>query len=147
MFVEISAALASIRAGLEIVKGLGTGRDAGKIDDAKSQINSRFLEAQNALFAANERLQSLQDENRGLREEVTARRNWDQEKNRYELRAIRDGNVVYGRAASCARGVHTGRLGELSMPPVLHRDRFYPWLAVVIVVTITCDIVLIFHLF
>jgi hypothetical protein len=38
-------------------------------------------------------------------------------------------------------------MGELVMPRVLQRDRFYPWLAVVIVVTLTCDILLIWHLF
>jgi hypothetical protein len=41
----------------------------------------------------------------------------------------------------------TGRLGDLPMPRVLQQDKFYPWLAVVIVVTIICDILLIWHLF
>jgi hypothetical protein len=95
MIAEISAAFASVRAIQDIAKVLLAVRDGAKIEAAVSEINTRLLHAQGSIFAVNEKQQVLLDENRGLRDETAALKNWDQEKSRYELRAIQDGPLVY----------------------------------------------------
>ncbi len=99
MIAEISAAFTSIRAIQDIAKGLIAVRDGAKIEAAVSEINTRLLDAQGSLFAANEKQQVLHDQNRALRDEIDRLRSWEQEKSRYELHAIKDGTLVYSLKA------------------------------------------------
>jgi hypothetical protein len=95
MLGEISAAFSSFRAIQTIAEGLPSVRDGAKIEAAVSEIRSRLLEAQGSVFAANERLQKLQDENHRLHGEIATLRNWDREKDQYELQDLQSGALVY----------------------------------------------------
>jgi rubredoxin len=94
MIAEIATGLSGIKTALDILKGAKDLKGVAVATQIQG-LQSALLDAQNGLFAASqahamdvERIRALEAEVRGFEE-------WDREKARYQLQAVRPGSFAY----------------------------------------------------
>lgn len=91
----IGAAAASLNAAMNIAKAMVGLRD-GQISQAQAiEFQSKILDAQSSMFAANEERTALINHVRELEEEMARLKAWDAEKQRYALTELSRGAFAY----------------------------------------------------
>lgn len=110
MIAEIGAGLGSLKAALDIAKGLNAVADTVALNDAKIALQGAIIEAQSALLAA----QEAQTANLKRIDELNARimqlDAWEREKERYQLQEFRTGALAYVLKADDPAGEPSHRL-------------------------------------
>jgi hypothetical protein len=92
---EISAALTGIRSALEIAKAMVNLRDAEAFRTKSIELQAVVLDTLEKAIAAREAQAVQHDRIRSLETEMAGLRNWDAEKQNYELKPCGIGVVAY----------------------------------------------------
>jgi hypothetical protein len=92
---EIAAAVTGIRSALDITKAMVGLRDAEAFRAKSIELQSVVLEALDKAIEARESYSAQTDRIRALETEVARLKEWDAEKQRYELKSIGAGAVAY----------------------------------------------------
>ena len=95
MVSEISAAITSVKAALDIVNGLNNLRREADIKSAVADLTSALVDAQREALDAYQQQTTLLDRTRELEEQITIFKKWDTEAERYELSEIGKGVVAF----------------------------------------------------
>jgi DNA repair exonuclease SbcCD ATPase subunit len=78
----------SLNTAINIVKAMQGVRDATLIDGKVFELQRAILDTQQNVFAANEERATLIEHVRALEKEISDLRQWDTEKNKYELKLM-----------------------------------------------------------
>jgi hypothetical protein len=92
---EISAALTSLRAAFDLTKAMVGLRDAEVFRSKSIELQGVVLEALEKSIEAREAYATQADRIRALEAEVARLKNWDAEKQNYELKHIGSGSMAY----------------------------------------------------
>jgi len=92
---EISAALTSLRAAFDLSKAMIGLRDAEGFRSKSIELQSAVLEALDKSIEAREAYAAQADRIRTLEAEVARLKDWDAEKQNYELKHIGSGSMAY----------------------------------------------------
>jgi hypothetical protein len=92
---EFAAGITSLRAALDITKAMIGLRDAEAFRAKSIELQGVVLEALDKAIEAREAYSSQADRIRSLEAEVTHLKNWDAEKQNYELKKVGDNAVAY----------------------------------------------------
>lgn len=95
MLSEITMGLSSLKAASDILKGLNAVNTKTLINDVKLPLQEHILGAQQALAAAQETQATLTQRIRDLEQEIVHLKDWECEKQRYQLQAIDVGVFAY----------------------------------------------------
>ncbi|RYG86467.1 MAG: hypothetical protein EON59_09875 [Alphaproteobacteria bacterium] len=97
MLAEISGGLSSLKAAFDIAKGLNAFENAAALNEVKLTLQNNILEAQQALFAAQQAEAATANRIAQLEAEIMRMKDWSAERERYELAYTgpRDGSLVY----------------------------------------------------
>lgn len=95
MLGEISAGLSSLKAASDIIKGLNAANTLTAINEVKIGLQERVMEAREALTAAQEAQSTSLQRIRDLEQEIVQLKDWEAEKQRYQLNAIDRGAFAY----------------------------------------------------
>ncbi|MFO7033289.1 hypothetical protein B9T07_26645 [Limnospira fusiformis CCALA 023] len=95
MLAEITVGLNSLKAAMDLVKGLNAAAQQSAVNDVKLALQSHIFEAREALTAANEEQSRSLLRIRQLEEEIARMKTWDAEKQNYELKDIVVGSFTY----------------------------------------------------
>ena len=95
MLEQISMALSSLNAAKDIAKGIDSLEAGVAINQAKIDLQTLILAAQEGLFAAQEAQTAAADRIQELEQQLADFENWDSEKERYYLKAINPGAFAY----------------------------------------------------
>jgi hypothetical protein len=95
MLVAIASGLSSLNAAKDIAKGLDSLKTSVAVNQAKIDLQSLILEAQQALFAAQESEATSAKRVGELEQEIVRLKDWSAEKERYRLVDIWRGTVAY----------------------------------------------------
>lgn len=119
MIAEIGAGITSLKAALDITKGLSAVNTQVSINDVRISLQEHILNAQLALAAANEAQATAAQRVRELEQEIVRLKESSTEKGRYQLHDLGRGAVAYmlkpgmdnGEAAHwlCANCFNQGR--------------------------------------
>ena len=82
---EVSAAMASLQAGKDMVAALVGIRDGAKLNEVRIGLQGVILEAQQGLFAAQQAHATSDARIAKLEEEIVRLKDWSSEQQRYEL--------------------------------------------------------------
>jgi hypothetical protein len=89
MLAEISAGLSSLNAISDIVKGLNAANTQAAINEVKIGLQDHILKAQQALFVAQQAQATASQRIGELEQEIVRLKDWESEKQRYELKPMR----------------------------------------------------------
>ena len=95
MLGEIAAGLSSLKAAADIVKGLNAASTQAAINEVKIGLQGHIIEAREALSAAQETQTASLQRIRELEQEIVQLKNWESDKQRYQLGAIGGGATAY----------------------------------------------------
>lgn len=95
MLGEIAAGLGSLKALKDIVQGLNAAGTQAAVTEMQVRLNSLILDAQHALLAANEAQAACVERVRDLEQQIVQLKDWDREKQRYQLEAVSQGAFAY----------------------------------------------------
>lgn len=95
MLGDISAGLNSLKAASDILKGLSAANTLAAINEVKIGLQERVMEAREALATAQEAQSMALHRIRELEQEIVELKDWEREKQRYELKAIDRGAFAY----------------------------------------------------
>lgn len=95
MINEVSAIVTSIKAAIEITKGLKSSYDAHTITQAQSEILERLLAIQMDALALQEKHSALINEKDELTKKLVLFEQWEKTESEYELKEITPGKFVY----------------------------------------------------
>ncbi len=95
MIAEIAAGFSSLKAALELAKTLDTVANKAAINDVRIELQGHILAAQEALAAAREADTTSAQRIRQLEQEIVRLKDWEGEKQRYQLNGIDPGAVAY----------------------------------------------------
>jgi cellobiose-specific phosphotransferase system component IIA len=95
MYGELIAAVNSLKALADISKGLMSLHTMAEVQGKAIELNQVILDAQQSLFAAHSAQTSLVDEVRDLKGQIAAMKNWDAEKQRYQMATPYSGVTVF----------------------------------------------------
>lgn len=95
MLGEISTGLSSLKAAMDILKGLNAANTVATINEVKISLQERVMEAREALTAAHETQAVSLQRIRQLEQEIMELKDWEREKQRYQLQAIDRGVFAY----------------------------------------------------
>lgn len=95
MLAEISAGLSSLKAASDIIKGLNAANTQAAINEVKIGLQERVFEAREALAAAQDAQSAALQRIRDLEQEIVQLKDWEREKQRYQLNAIDRGAFAY----------------------------------------------------
>ena len=107
---EVSAAMSSIKAAMDIAKGVAGLKSDTEINLAVIEIQRTLLEAQLAAFEDRERQSALQNRIAELEADLTRVHQWTASKARYQLTETATGSLVYALKPECANGDPDHRL-------------------------------------
>ena len=110
MIAETGAAIGSIKAAMDIVKGAAGLKSETEINLAVIDIQRALLEAQSAAFDDRERHSAQQRRVSELEAELAKVHQWEDEKARYQLTECATGTLIYVLKADCAKGEPEHRL-------------------------------------
>ncbi len=104
MFGEFAAGIASLKAAGDILKGLNAASTQAAINEAKISLQERVFEAREALAAAQNEQAAALARISELEQEIVRLKDWEAERERYELRDAGRGAFAYMQKS----GVNTG---------------------------------------
>lgn len=88
MLAEITAGLSSLKAATDIIKGLNAANTQASINEIKIGLQERVFEAREALAAAQDAQATALHRISELEQEIVQLKDWESEKQRYQLYAI-----------------------------------------------------------
>lgn len=91
----VGTLIASLKAAGEIAQGLVSLRDTALIQGKVIELQGVILSAQSSAMSAQSDQSALLEKVRDLERYVASLEAWDAEKQRYELKEVRDGALVY----------------------------------------------------
>src|SRR5688572_19678532 len=100
----IGSAVSSLRVAGEIAKGLISLNTMAEVQAKAIELNSKLIQAQHDIFAANAAQSALVERVRALEGEITAMKDWDAQKKRYKLTTPYGGVTVYALQKSMSDG-------------------------------------------
>ena len=103
MIGELVAATTGLRAVSDMVVGLQNLKTTADVHAKAIELNQKILTVQQELFAAHMKETALVDEVRDLKGQIARMKDWDAEKQRYELAAPFSGCMVYALKKSASR--------------------------------------------
>jgi len=95
MLAEISMGLSSLKAASDILKGLNAANTQATINDAKISLQGHVLDAQQSLMNAQETQTALTKRVSDLEQQIVQLKNWEAEKQHYELKDVGNGCLAY----------------------------------------------------
>jgi len=95
MIAEITTGIESLKAATDLLKLVNATATQAQINEAKIGLQQSLLDAQRALFAAQHTEAATADRIRDLENQIVQLKNWEREKERYELKAIYVGAFAY----------------------------------------------------
>lgn len=104
MIAEVATGLSSLKAALDIAKGLNVISDAVALNDAKISLQGAIIEAQGSLLSAQEAQTANLKRIDELETRIMQLDAWEREKERYELKEFPAGPMVYQLKASDQSG-------------------------------------------
>ena len=104
MIGELVAATTGLRAVSDMVVGLQNLKTTADVHAKAIELNQKILTVQQELFAAHMKETALVDEVRDLKGQIARMKDWDAEKQRYELAAPFSGCMVYALKKSASDG-------------------------------------------
>lgn len=110
MIAEIGAGISSLKAALDIAKGLNAAAGTAAVNDAKIALQSTILEAQSNLLAAQEAQSANLKRIDELEAEIVKLGTWEGEKQRYQLEEFPTGAFAYVLKEGDAAGEPMHRL-------------------------------------
>lgn len=100
----IASAFSGVKTAMDMSKALLGLHVSNEVKAAISDLRDQLIDAQNAIFQAQTEQSALVQHVRKLEEQLVRAKNWDAEKQRYELANPWDGAVVYALKESMSRG-------------------------------------------
>ena len=100
----IAAALTSFNTLKNIAQSMISLRDAQAFQAKILEFNGQLIDAQTKIFAVNEERSTLIERVRELESEITRMKDWETEKNRYQLVTPYVGCLVYALKKSMSNG-------------------------------------------
>jgi hypothetical protein len=136
MIAEISAGLSGLKAAKDIVQALSGIQNAASVNDAKLTLQGHILDAQQALFAAQEAQSAGARRIAELEQEIVRLKDWETEKQRYQMKRFLPGSVAYCLKPEMAAGepphricpscYHEGKKGFFqAQPEIKSRGRVH----------------------
>ena len=104
MLGEIAGAISSIKAAKDIAEAMVSARDTATFQEKRIELNSKILDAQGSMLAAQDESAALVQRVGQLEQEIARLKAWDTEKQRYELKRWGHGALAYVLKESEARG-------------------------------------------
>ena len=104
MLAEISAGLGSLKAAFDITKGLNAASTQASVNEVKIELQQHIIEAQQALSAANEAQSAGARRIAELEAEIVRMKNWESERQRYQMKRFTPGSVAYCLKPEMAEG-------------------------------------------
>lgn len=104
MFAELVAATESLKVAGQIAVGLIDLKTTTEVQSKAIELNQKILAAQHELFAANTAQAALIERVRDLESEITRMKDWETEKNRYQLATPYIGCLVYALKKAMSNG-------------------------------------------
>lgn len=104
MLAEITMGLGSLKAAMDLAKGLNAASNQAAINEVKIALQQHILDAQGALSAAQQADFAASARIRDLEEQLVKREHWETESQRYELMAIDRGAFAYMPKAGMENG-------------------------------------------
>ena len=95
MLAEIGMGLSSLKTATDIVKGLNAANTQAAINDVKIALQERIFEAREALASVQEAQATALKRISELEQEIVQLKDWESEKQRYQLTAIDSGAFAY----------------------------------------------------
>jgi hypothetical protein len=122
----IAAALSSFNTLKNIAQAMITLRDAQALQTKIIEFNGALIEAQTKIFEVHQERTALVEEIGALKAEITALKNWEAEKQRYQLEELPPGVFVYRLKLGMADGEPPHciceRCCQEGKKALLHRD-------------------------
>lgn len=95
MLTEISAALGSLKATSDIIKGLNASFTEAKLNEVKLELQRALIDATQALASAQANEATAAARIRDLEQEIVNLKDWSAEKQRYQLHDVGRGAFAY----------------------------------------------------
>jgi hypothetical protein len=92
---EIAAGVSSLKASFDLAKAMVDVRDAATFQAKSIELHKLILDALKEAIASSEAQTTQADEIRALEAEVTGLKNWNAEKEKYELKPTGAGSVAF----------------------------------------------------
>lgn len=92
---SIAAAISSIKVAGDIAKGLVGLHTSTEVTAKTAELNQALLDAQHRMFEANAAYATITERVRNLEGQLRDLKNWDAEKQRYDLKQPHTGCLVY----------------------------------------------------
>lgn len=104
MIAEIAAGLSGLKSAADLVKTLQATATQATINEVKIGLQQHIMEAQTALFAAQQAETATTVRIRDLEQQIVEFKDWTREAERYELKAIDRGCFAYMPKAGMENG-------------------------------------------
>jgi hypothetical protein len=91
----ISGAMSALKGTKDIIEAMVGLRDAATFREKQLELQSKIMDAQSAVFAANEERTELLTKLSALEKEIAALNHWEEEKQRYQCVSIAKHVVAY----------------------------------------------------
>jgi hypothetical protein len=102
MFAEIATGIQSLNAAMGLLKTLNAASNQAAINEVKLELQARLFEARDALSAAQDAQATALERIRELEQEIVKLKDWEGEKQRYELREVASGSFAYSLKSTMA---------------------------------------------
>ncbi|HEY4300653.1 MAG TPA: hypothetical protein VGM73_07260, partial [Candidatus Didemnitutus sp.] len=132
MITEISVALNSARAALEVAKNLKDATVDVAVNSKLIELQQHILDLQTKMFAVNDKVEELARIKDEMAAQLKKSQSWDEEKERYEPRQLAPGLLVYALKADrrvgepdhylCPHCFQSGKKRFLQKQNVSHRN-------------------------
>ncbi len=103
---SISVITSSLKGAVDISKGMLSLQNLNELSSLAVELNSKLIDAQQAIFEINDERHSLLEKIKELENEIATSNNWDLEKVRYQLMSPWPGHPVsvYHLKKTCSNG-------------------------------------------
>lgn len=101
---SIGTAVSSLRAAGDIAKGLISLKTMAEVQAKAIELNEKIIDAQHRIFEANATQTALIDRIRELEGQVAKMKDWDAQKERYQLKTPHPGIAVYALKKAMSNG-------------------------------------------
>jgi len=104
MIVDFAAGFQSIKAALDLIKGLNAVSNSNAVAEAKAPLINHLIDLQQTLLAVQQAEAAATKTIGQLEQEIVRLKDWSAEKSTYQLTAICDGAVAYMRKPGMEAG-------------------------------------------
>jgi hypothetical protein len=115
----IAGMVSALKGAVDITKAMVDLRDAQAVQSKVIELQRAILDAQSSAFAANEERTTLIQRARELEEKISKLETWHAEKNRYRLKSIHTGVMVY----ALKEGMENGEEPHYLCPTCYNHDK------------------------